>query len=85
MKRLLKALWKQTWPLRAQVDAKIDKLVYAATGRALEAHDPTQALADDVTLVLDAVLAEQFRLQSQIEELEHLVREALAARDGAAV
>ena len=85
MTRLLKALWRLTWPLRAHVDAKIDKLVYAAAARALAAHDPTRPLADEVTLVLDAVIAEQFRLQSQIEELENLVREALAARDGAVV
>lgn len=78
MKRLLKGLWGLTRPIRARVEARVDKIVYDATTRALVDHDPTRALADEVTLVLDAVIAEQFRLQSQVERLEELVREALA-------
>jgi hypothetical protein len=39
-----------------------------------------EAWVDEVTQVLDSVIAEQFRLQAQVEELEQLLRAALADR-----
>jgi hypothetical protein len=97
MNRLKAALRALTRPLRRKIDAKIDALVFEASSRALRATDgmvfdalnralaayePPTPWVDEVTQVLDAVIAEQFRLQSQVEELERLLQEALAARDG---
>ena len=57
-----------------------------AMNQALAAYVPptpwAEAWVDEVTQVLDSVIAEQFRLQSQVEELERLLREALAERVG---
>jgi hypothetical protein len=84
MKRLFKALWRLTLPVRRPFQAKAEGFVAGCVARALEAHDPTRALAADVNLVLDAVLAEHFRLQAQVEELQRLVHEGLAPREEAA-
>jgi hypothetical protein len=75
MKRLLKALWRATYPLRRPIMARADAFVAACVARALETHSPTRELASEVNLVLDAVVTEQFRLQAQVEELERLMRE----------
>lgn len=97
MKRLLKPVWNLTRPVRAKLAAKLDRLVYAAADRAVAAHDPPPALlailkthfekaeqqSDEITLVLDAVIAEQFRLQSQVEDLRRRLDEAHAAGAGA--
>ena len=93
MKRLLRPFWNLTRPLRARVEARLDAIVHDAAARALAAHDPPPALlavlkghfetaerqSDEITLVLDAVIAEQFRLQSLVEDLTR--RLDLAAAD----
>ncbi|GAC1464109.1 MAG: hypothetical protein NVSMB9_02400 [Isosphaeraceae bacterium] len=79
MKWLLKYLWNRMHPIRAQIEAKIDLLAFEATNRALQGYEKPCPMAEEITLVLDGVMAEQFRLQSQIDDLERLVREALAA------
>jgi hypothetical protein len=38
--------------------------------------------AEEITLVLDAVVAEQFRLQSQLDDLRRRLDEALTAASG---
>jgi hypothetical protein len=81
MKRLLKALWRLTLPARRPFQAKAEGFVAGCVARALEAHNPTRALAAEVDVVLDAVVAEHFRLQAQVEELQRLVRERLAPRE----
>lgn len=74
MKRLLKRVWKP-------FEARLDAVVYAAAARAVKQSEPNRALAEEVSLVLDAVMAEQFRLQSQVEELERLLRASLETRE----
>lgn len=73
MKRLLKPFWKR-------IETRLDAVVYAAAARAVKQSEPNRALADEVSLVLDAVMAEQFRLQSQVEALERLLHASLEAR-----
>jgi hypothetical protein len=99
MKRLLRALWRITLPLRQRADSFVSSCVIRAieshtpgcvaraleshtpgcVARALESHNPTKALADDVSLVLDTLLAEHFRLQEQVEALSRQV-DLLTAR-----
>lgn len=77
LKRLLKPFWRLTRPLRARLAAARNP----PPGRVLADHlARAEARADEVALVLDALVAEQFRLQEQVEGLEHRLRDALAAR-----
>ncbi len=48
--------------------------------RALAEYVPPTPWLDEFTQVLDSVIAEQFRLQSQVEELQRQLSEALAER-----
>jgi hypothetical protein len=84
MKRLLRPLWALTRPVRARLAARLDAVVYAAVARAFERSGPAREVADEVGLVLDAVLAEQVRLREQVEALERRLDEVLTA-EGAGV
>jgi hypothetical protein len=76
MKRLLKALWTATWPLRRPFQRRFEACLTRSLSRALESRDPARAVTDEVTLVLDAVIAEQFRLQERVEEIHRILAEA---------
>ena len=78
MKRILRPLWALTRPVRARLAARLDAVVYAAVARAFEQSGPARAVADEVGLVLDAVLAEQLRLREQVEALERKIEELTA-------
>jgi hypothetical protein len=80
MKTLLKPFWALARPVRAASAARLDALVFAAAARALEASDPARRVADEVGLVLDAVVAEQLRLQERVESLAGEVRALLDAQ-----
>jgi hypothetical protein len=80
MKKLLKPLWNLARPLRSALAARLDAVVFAATARALETSDPARRLADEVSLVLDALVAEQLRLREQVESLESEVRARLCGQ-----
>jgi hypothetical protein len=80
MKRLLKPLWNLARPLRSALAGRLDAVVYAATVRALETSEPARRMTEEVSLVLDAVVAEQVRLREQVESLEDEIRALLAAR-----
>lgn len=85
--------------MRARFEARVDWISHNAMARVVTEHDPRPAMlealnayakkaeaqADEVTLVLDAVVAEQFRLQSRIEELEAMLHEALGERTAVGV
>ena len=79
MKRVLGWVWGLTLPLRLKAQGRLDAIVYEASLRALEAYNPARPLVDELTLMLDALMAEQFRLQSQIDELQARLREAADA------
>ena len=87
MKRLLRPFWNLSRPLRSRIEAWLDAIIHAAAARALAAHDlnehfeTAERQSDEITLVLDAVIAEQFRLQSLVEDLKR--RLDLAATDAA--
>jgi hypothetical protein len=81
MKRLLKVLWESTWPLRRPFQRRAEAFLTRCLSQAMEKKDPARARADEVTLVLDAVLTEQFRLQEQIEEIHRLLADAAAGSD----
>ena len=80
MKRTLKAVWRATLPARRPVQSKLETFLAGCLARALETHSPTKALADEVNVALDAVIAEQFRLQARVDELARLLEEATADR-----
>ena len=72
--RLKQALWRMTLPLRAAVRTRVEGLIAVCLARALETQNPARVVADEVNLVLDTVIAEQFRLQDQVEELRPVAR-----------
>lgn len=80
MKRLLKSLWRMTSAVRRPISSRLERFIAACVARALEAHNPTREMAEEVGLVLDAVVAEQFRLQEQIEELGRRLEEVRSWR-----
>ena len=83
MKRSLRALWRLTRPVRRPIQSKLEAFLAGCVARALQSDNPTRALADEVNLVLDAVVAEQFRLQARVEELQRIVAGGYAqAQDG---
>jgi hypothetical protein len=77
MKRLLKALWRATLPARRPLANKVEAFLAGCVARALESQK------EEVSLVLDTVVAEQFRLQAQVEELQRLLLEERAGREHA--
>ena len=70
MTRLARALWQLTGPLRRPLQRRLERFLARCLAQALKTHDPAWAVTDEVTLVLDAVVAEQFRLQEQIDDLQ---------------
>ncbi len=100
MRRLLQPIWNLFRPLRAGLVARLDRIVYDASARAVAAHDPRPSLveflkdhfavlrahmetsekqSDEISLVLDALVAEQFRLQSEVADLRRRLDEVLAS------
>jgi hypothetical protein len=75
MKRLVKALWRLTGPLRRPFQWRLERFLARCLAQALKSHDPARGVTDEVTLVLDAVVAEQFRLQEQIDNLQRTLTE----------
>ena len=78
MKPLFRALWRCAGPARRPVRRKLEALVDRCVARTVEDRVPgcvARALDADLGPVLDALLAEQFRLQAQVEDLQRLLRE----------
>jgi hypothetical protein len=80
MKRLVKILWRLSWPVRRPFQARLEVFLSGCLARALETQNPARVVADEVNLVLDTVVAEQFRLQEQVDDLRHLLADTSAAR-----
>ena len=74
MKRLLKALWRLTLPVTRPVANRVETFLAGCVARALASRE------EEVQLVLDTVIAEQFRLQTQVEELHRVLRDGRSAR-----
>ena len=70
MKRLAKRLWRMTWPFRRPFQERFESFLADSLARALERQNPAKVVADEVNLVLDAVITEQFRLREQIEQIQ---------------
>jgi hypothetical protein len=79
MKRLLRPFWSLTAPVRRPLSAKIGSFVTTCAARALEERGLDRALTEELTLTLDTLLAEQFRLREQVERLEQRVVELTEA------
>jgi hypothetical protein len=75
MKRLVKSLWRLSAPLRRPFQWRLERFLTRCLAQALKTHDPSRTVTDEVTLVLDAVVAEQFRLQEQIDDLQRALTE----------
>ncbi len=73
MKRMVKAFWSLIGPIRRPIQARVESFLADALARALERQNPARVVADEVNLVLDTVIAEQFRLREQIEEIRRLL------------
>ena len=78
MKSFVQALWRGIGPIRRPVQTKLEGFLAGCLARALETQNPARVVADEVSLVLDAVVAEQFRLQEQIDELQRTLAEQSA-------
>jgi hypothetical protein len=79
MKRLVKILWRWTSPVRRPFQTRLEAFLAGCLARALETQNPARVVADEVGLVLDAVVAEQFRLQEQLDDLRGMLAEMSAA------
>jgi hypothetical protein len=79
MRRLVKVLWRLTWPVRRPFQIRLEAFLATCLARALETQNPARVVSDEVNLVLDTVVAEQFRLQEQIDELRRMLAEPSAA------
>jgi hypothetical protein len=73
--RLLKRLWGLTGPVRRPIQDRLARFLSDCAAKAV-----ARVIEDEVTLVLDTLVAEQFRLQEQIDRLEELLRETIATR-----
>ena len=57
---------------------KLDDFITGCVGRALDERNLTRAASEEQSLVLDALIAEQFRLQEQVEALRRQIAESSA-------
>jgi hypothetical protein len=80
MKKLMKPFWALARPLRTAIRVRLEEVITSATAKALETSEPARRLAEEVSLVLDAVVSEQIRLREQVEALEAQVHTLLEAR-----
>jgi hypothetical protein len=67
MKRLARKSWALTEPLRRPIRNRLARFVTGCAAQALE--------TGELSLVLDALVAEQFRLQEKIDGLQHRLDE----------
>jgi hypothetical protein len=81
MKRLAKGLWRMSWPVRRPIQGRVETFLAESLARALERQNPARVVADEVSLVLDAVIAEQFRLREQIEDLRQTLDDHSSTRN----
>lgn len=62
MKRLARSFWAFTEPIRRPIRNRLARFVTGCLAQALE--------TSELSLVLDALVAEQFRLQEKVDELQ---------------
>jgi hypothetical protein len=74
MKRVLKKAWALTEPVRRPIRKRLETFITGCLARALE--------TSELSLVLDALVAEQFRLQEKIEALQQQLDELVPAYAG---
>lgn len=53
-----------------------------SAGQALDDRKIDREFVEEMTLVLDSLLAEHIRLRERIEDLEQIIRQGLAAEPG---
>ena len=63
------------WLLRP-LKHKLASFITGCVGRALDERNLTRAASDEQSLVLDTLIAEQFRLQEQVEALRRRIEES---------
>ena len=73
MRHFLRACWRSTYPIRRPISAKAEGFVRLCVTRALACHNPTAELAKDVSLALDALIAEHDRLHRRVESLQRSI------------
>jgi hypothetical protein len=67
MKRLARGLWGLTEPIRRPIRDRRARFVTGCLAQALE--------TSELSLVLDALVAEQFRLQEKVDDLQRRLDE----------
>ena len=73
MKRFLRACWRSTSPIRRPIIHKAKGFVTHCMTLALACHAPTAELAQEVSLALDALIAEHDRLHRRVESLQRSI------------
>lgn len=73
MRRFFRACWRSTLPIRRPISAKAEGFVRLCVTGALACHNPTAELAQDVSLAIDALIAEHDRLHRRVESLQRAV------------
>jgi hypothetical protein len=74
IKRLLKAAWRSTEPIRAPIVRKLENFLR----RALLTTD--SALLGETDVLMDHVIRELVRLQCQVESMQQILVEYIAAQ-----
>jgi hypothetical protein len=74
LKRVLKAAWRSTEPIRRPILAKLENFLR----RALRTAD--QGLLQETDVLMDQVVRELIRLQDQVQAMQQVLMELLAAQ-----
>ena len=69
------------WLLRP-FKAKLSRFIIGCVGRALDERIVSRVSADELSLVLDTLVIEHFRLQEQVEMLRRQLEERASSPDG---
>ncbi|HEV3121291.1 MAG TPA: hypothetical protein VGY53_05290, partial [Isosphaeraceae bacterium] len=94
LKRILKALWNATGPVRRPFQRKLKSYAHTMAAEMVNAHMPgvihrlqcvISATAYDTNLVLNSLVREVARLQMQVEILQQYAEEAHAAQHALSV
>jgi hypothetical protein len=80
LKRLLKALWNSTLPVRRPLTKKIEDLISRSAPKI-----PACRVSDDTGLLMDLMVRELVRLQKQLDELQQSVDDLAVGRTGLSV
>jgi hypothetical protein len=94
LKRMLKALWHKTAPLRRPIMNRVDQRINVIFQKHIETNLTSSlqryetahnCLMYEVNLVLNSVVREQARLQMEVETIQQMIEESFTHRNGLSI